>query len=148
MRIAASLGRNQTQRQSHGRPSGRDAPAGVVMPELRPDCFDANRTPSIMLTQSTKDQLVDPNQTFATRDRILKGFGLQASDGQMMSAPARITITRFMSMTGKELRVVQHDFDGASAGAGHCFLGSFEASPPVASGQGLAAFFGSAPRPG
>jgi poly(3-hydroxybutyrate) depolymerase len=116
------------------------APAGVAMPALEPDCFASNRT-ALMLTQGSRDELVDPMQTQRTVDRILAAMGVARSDGVVIKQAMDITVTRFMGRTDqgpRELRLVEHGFIGAEVGAGHCFPGSFERPEDRVRGPGLA----------
>ena len=53
-------------------------------------------------------------------------MGLTLASGTTVRSVPGITQTRFQNARGQVYEFIQHDFIGATEGAGHCFPGSFE----------------------
>ena len=103
-------------------------------------CFNQGPPVPVLQTNGTRDEFANFQLASRTRDAIVAGMGLALSDGVVISSGPGITQTRFMNSRGQVFEFIQHEFIGASAGAGHCFPGSFETSTAGTSGPGLTRF--------
>jgi hypothetical protein len=61
-----------------------------------------------------------------TRNQVVAGMGFAVANGVLVRSFTGISQTRFQNARGQLYEFIQHTFVGASAGAGHCFRGSFE----------------------
>jgi pimeloyl-ACP methyl ester carboxylesterase len=102
------------------------ASAAPIAGASRMNCFQDGPPVPVLQTNGVNDGLASFQRASATRDQILAGMGLQLSDGVPIAGGTGITQTRFMNARGQVFEFIQHDFVGASVGAGHCFPGSFE----------------------
>lgn len=79
-----------------------------------------------MQTNGVNDGFASFEAAARTRDQVVAGMGLVLASGTVVRSFPGITQTRFQNARGQLYEFIQHDFVGASAGAGHCFPGSFE----------------------
>jgi polyhydroxybutyrate depolymerase len=89
-------------------------------------CFQNGPPIPFLQTNGVNDQFANFEGASATRSQVVAGMGLTLEGGMSLRSFPGITQTRFQNARGQLYEFIQHDFVGASAGAGHCFPGSFE----------------------
>lgn len=89
-----------------------------------PNCAGGLPIP-VLQTNGTRDEFANFAGASATRSAIIAAKGMTLAQGQVVQSFPGITQTRFAG-PGPVYEFIEHNFIGASAGAGHCFPGSFE----------------------
>lgn len=89
-------------------------------------CFQNGPPIPFLQTNGTMDQFANFQNASSTRSQVVAGMGLTLANGTAVRSFTGIAQTRFQNARGQLYEFIQHEFVGASAGAGHCFPGSFE----------------------
>jgi poly(3-hydroxybutyrate) depolymerase len=89
-------------------------------------CFQNGPPIPFLQTNGTMDQFANFQAASTTRSQVIAGMGLTAASGTPLQSFPGISQTRFQNARGQIYEFIEHTFIGASAGAGHCFPGSFE----------------------